>query len=195
MTSKALIQNSSQPADEALAELAKVGDGAAAALLLKRYRLLVQSIASRHNGASLETDDIVQEGFIGLLSAVYAFSPAKNAAFKTYAAVCITNAIRSAVKANACLKNSPLNSYISLEEIEIAADFTPEQLLISRENTNRISQFIENRLSQLEKNVIKHHIAGCDYKSIADKLGVSEKAVDNALQRVRGKIHRALNEN
>ncbi len=180
--------------DEALAALAQSGEQKAATELICRYRPFVRMIASRYFGASMEADDIVQEGLIGLLSAIYTYSPEKNAAFRTYCAACVTNAIRSAVKADAGKKNSPLNSYVSLEDIDIAADFSPEQIVISDEKTGYIDRLIERELSALENDVLRLRLNGCDYRTTAQTLGISEKAVDNALQRVRSKLSKALSD-
>lgn len=195
MTSQSDILNSSGQTDEALAVLAQSGTADAADELLLKYRPLVQSIASRYSGASLENDDIVQEGLLGLLSAIYSYSAGKNAAFRTYCAVCIHNAIRSAIRKDTGLKNTPLNSYISIDDIEIAVDDSPENTVISQENAEVIRSVIDRKCSCLEKKILMLHINGVDYRSSAGKLDISEKAVDNALQRVRAKLSAALNGN
>lgn len=186
--------HSSGAADEALAADAQTGNRKAATELICRYRPFVGMIASHYFGAAMETDDIVQEGMIGLLSAVYTYSPARNAAFRTYCAACVTNAVRSAVKAAAGLKNSPLNSYIPLDDVDAAAEASPEQIVISDEKAVFLARLIDTKLSGLESEVLQLHISGFDYKTTAEKLGITEKAVDNALQRVRSKLSKALNE-
>ena len=187
-------QHLSSGTDEALAALAQAGDQKAVAALIDRYRPLVAAIASRYFGASLEADDLVQEGLIGLLSAVYSFSPDKNASFKTYCSVCVVNAIRTAVKADAGKKHSPLNSSVPLEDAELTDDLSPEQIVLSDERAVFINRFICTRLSPLEQAVLKQHLNGADYHTAASALGITEKAVDNALQRARGKLARALRE-
>ncbi|MBQ6119679.1 MAG: sigma-70 family RNA polymerase sigma factor [Clostridia bacterium] len=194
MTSQSRDNTSLPTADEELAVHAQTGDQKAATELICRYRPFVKMIASHYFGASLETDDIVQEGLIGLLSAVYTYSSEKNAAFRTYCAACVTNSIRSAVKADAGKKNSPLNSYIPLSDVELPADFSPEQIVISDENTVFLNNLIDTRLSALENEVLKLHIGGADYRTTAETLGITEKAVDNALQRVRSKLSKALSD-
>ena len=194
MTSQAPAQNSSPATDETLAATAQTGEQKAATELICRYRPFVTMIASHYFGASLETDDIVQEGLIGLLSAIYTYSPARNASFRTYCAACVTNSIRSAVKADGGKKNSPLNSSVPLEDVRLTADDSPEQIVLSDEKAGFIGRLISERLSALEKAVLKQHMNGADYRAAAAALGISEKAVDNALQRVRSKLSKALNE-
>ena len=194
MTSTASNRHSSSATDETLAVNAQTGAQAAATELICRYRPFVSMIASHYFGASLEADDIVQEGLIGLLSAIYTYSPDKSAAFRTYCAACITNAIRSAVKADASRKNAPLNSSVPLETVELTDDDSPEQIVLSDEKALYINRLISTRLSPMENAVLKLHLQGADYKSAASALGITEKAVDNALQRVRGKLSKALNE-
>ena len=194
MTSQAQDIHSSPATDESLAAAAQTGEQKAVTELIRRYRPFVSMIASHYFGASLETDDIVQEGLIGLLSAVYSYTPARNAAFKTYCAACVTNSIRSAVKADAGRKNAPLNSSLSLDDVEVTADFSPEQIVLSDEKADYINRWISTRLSGLENAVLMQHLNGADYKTAAAALGISEKAVDNALQRVRGKLSKALND-
>ena len=195
MTSKSGINNSSRSADEDLAIYAQQGNNSAADELLRRYQPFVRKLSVRYFGASLETDDIVQEGLIGLLSAIYSFSTGKNAAFRTYCAACINNAIKSAIRSNTGMKNIPLNTYISIDDIELISDISPEDLFIDEEKTNFINKLIIDELSELEKNVLALHIDGNDYKTIAAMLDITDKTVDNALQRVRKKLKNALNEN
>ena len=180
--------------DEALAALAQTGDQKAVAALIDRYRPLVSAVAARYFAASMEADDIAQEGLIGLLSAVYSFSPGKNASFKTYCAVCAVNAIRTAVKADAGRKHAPLHSSVPLEDAELAEDLSPEQIVLSDERAVFINRFIGTRLSPLEQAVLKQHLNGADYRTAAAALGITEKAVDNALQRARSKLAKALND-
>lgn len=194
MTSQQHDIHSSHATDEALAADAQAGGQKAVTELIYRYRPFVAMIASHYFGASLETDDIVQEGLIGLLSAIYTYSSARNAAFKTYCAACVTNSIRSAVKADAGRKNSPLNSSVPLDNVELTADDSPEQIVLSDEKAGYINRLINTRLSDLENAVLKQHLNGADYKTAAATLGISDKAVDNALQRVRAKLSKALND-
>lgn len=194
MTSQLPDNTSSRLADEALTVLAQKGDNDSADELLKRYRSFVRTAASHYYCASLETDDIVQEGLIGLLSAIYSFSAEKNAAFRTYCSACVNNRIRSVIKKSAGTKNLPLNTYIPLEDIELPGACDPESTVIAHENAANILRLIDETLSDLEKSVLRLHMVGLSNKASADSLEISEKAVDNALQRVRTKLTKALNE-
>lgn len=176
-----------EPPDGLLAKEAQAGDTHAAGILLQRYRPLAQARAARYFGASLEQEDIVQEGMLALLSAVYAFQPERNVDFRVFAVACVENRLRSVVKENAAPKNSPLNAYIPLDTIEIADDSDPEQKIISDEAASEWFQMFENDLSSLENSVLKYFLKGYSYREIAASLGITEKAADNALQRIRNK--------
>ncbi len=194
MTSQATTQNPNPATDEVLARDAQQGVQKAADELIRRYRPFVSLIASRYFGASLEPDDIVQEGLIGLVSAVFSYSPDRNASFRTYCSACVTNAIRSAVKADAGKRNSPLNSSVPLEELELPDDVSPERIVLADEKEGYIRELIRTRLSPMETAVLRRHLNGDDYRETAKSLGISEKAVDNALQRVRSKLSKALSD-
>lgn len=191
MTSE-LNNFNSQSADEALIQNAQNGNIKAETFLLQKYRPLIASIASKYSGVALDKDDIIQEGFFGLLSAIYTFSKEKNVTFRTYSAVCISNSIKTALKAESTLKNSPLNTSVPIEDNTIISDVSPEKLIIAQENSLRIKNIINKNLSSLEKKVLYEHIAGKTYKEISASLGKSEKSVDNALQRIRLKLSKLL---
>ncbi|MBP9989679.1 MAG: sigma-70 family RNA polymerase sigma factor [Ruminococcus sp.] len=166
------------------------GDKAAMNELIARFAPTVESIASAYLSKSpLTKDDLIQEGMIGLLSSVYGYSPDGGAKFKTYATTCISNRIISAVRNQLRDKHIPLNTYCNLDNLEIIDARTDPQLIVDmQDKMNIINEKIETRLSELEKNVLRLHIAGYNYSSVAEKLSVSEKAVDNALQRARKKL-------
>lgn len=195
MTLESQNNNSSRLTDEVLISEAKSGNSKSADILLKRYYPFVRAISVRYTGTSLETDDIVQEGLLGLLSAIYSYSPGKSAAFRTYCAVCVHNRIISFLKQNEGVKNKPLNNYISFEDIDIPDTDDPESIIISEYGVDKINELISETLSEREKSVLILHIEGNSYKAAAMKLGISEKAVDNAIQRIRAKLIRLLNEN
>lgn len=160
--------------------------------LIKRFRPFVEKIASHYFGVSLESDDIVQEGMLALLSAAYSYLPGKSAAFTTYSAVCISNRLRSLVKSEAGKKNSPLNSYVPLDDIEIAADSDPVNKVLADEAAKNLSEMIDSELSAMERKVLSCMIAGMSYKEAGNALGISEKSVNNALQRLRNKLKKAM---
>ena len=180
----------SAPSDAALALAAQQGDKAALNLLIGRYRTFAQSIAAGYNGIFLEKDDFIQEAMLALLSAVYTFAPDKNAGFKTYAGVCIRNRLRSVCKAQAAQKHQPLNTYVPLDELELPGGADPEGQMISQEDAAQLAQFLQQELSTLEKQVLICRLKGLSYAVIAERLQISEKSIDNALQRVRTKLKR-----
>jgi RNA polymerase sporulation-specific sigma factor len=180
------------PSDAALALAAQQGDLSALGVLIGRYRSLAQSIAAGFTGVFLERDDFIQEAMLALLSAVYTFTPDKNASFRTYAGVCIQNRLRSAVKAQAAKKHQPLNSYVPLEEIDLPGGTDPEGQMIRQEEAAALTRFFERELSSLEKRVLLYRLGGLSYSEISKRLHITEKSIDNALQRVRTKLKRRL---
>lgn len=162
--------------------------------LIRRYLPIVESTASHYFGVSLESDDIVQEGLLALLSAAYSYLPDKSAAFRTYSAVCISNRLRSVVKADAGKKNSPLNTYVPLDDIDIPADADPVKKVLADEAAENLSHIIDTELSALERRVLICIINGMTYKQTGAALGITEKSVNNALQRLRNKLKKAMDE-
>ncbi len=201
MTSE--IKDFSFMTDEDLVRLAGNGDVNAETLLLERYKetvkitaaVLVNDYLLKNSVFSLECDDLIQEGLLGLKSAIGTYLPEKNAAFRTYASKCISNAMLGAVRAATRKRNSPPGGIVSIENIEITSGLSPEDKIISEEETKAIRMFLRNELSELEYSVIRFHLEGESYKEISEKLNITEKAVDNAIQRVRNKLSRFLSNN
>ena len=182
----------SAPSDAMLALAVQQGDKAALNVLIGRYRSFAQSLAAGYTGAALEKDDFIQEAMLALLSAIYTFAPDKNAGFKTYAGVCIHNRLRSVCKAQAAKKNQPLNTYVSLDEIELPGGSDPQDRLISEEAAAELTRFFQQELSPLEKQALILKLKGLSYSEISERLHITEKSTDNALQRVRAKLKRRL---
>ncbi|MCR5747499.1 MAG: sigma-70 family RNA polymerase sigma factor [Lachnospiraceae bacterium] len=174
-----------------------------------RYKDVVRSIASSMYLIGGETEDLIQEGMIGLFKAVREYDPGRDASFGTFARLCITRQIYSAVKASGRKKHIPLNTYVSLygqtrtddesgntvEMVEtlVAGDGTnPEEVILSKEKSDELENAIENDLSAFEKNVLELFVTGMSYSEIADVLGKNEKATDNAIQRIRGKLRKYI---
>ncbi len=174
--------------DEALAFAVQQGDRAALEQLIGRYRPFAEKCASRFRGVSLEADDFVQEANLALLSAAYTYAPHKNAGFKTYASVCVKNRLRSVLRAEAAEKNTPLNSYVPLDELQLPTGMDLEEELISAQETDALIAQIERVLSPLEKQVLLYKLEGLRYKEISARLHITEKSINNALQRVRVKL-------
>ena len=181
----------SERADEALAEASQQGNKAALSELIGRYRRLAEAAAAGYSGAFPERDDLVQEGMLALLSAAYTYSPVKNASFRTYAGVCVRNRLRSVLKEAAAQKNAPLSDYVPLDAVEISGGSEPEGQLISEEETKALYRLFDTELSRLEKQVLICRLRGLSYGEIAQKLQISQKSADNALQRVRSKLKKA----
>lgn len=170
------------------------GDTDAVAVLISRYIPLINKYAFQFSKV-LDFDDLVQEGSLGLLDAISSFRPDKDVKFSTYAAVCVRNKMLKAVEKASSQKSGGLRGNVSLSELpERADDLTPENIFIGKESLDAVMDDVKKVLSPLERRILFSHLGGMDYKTIAQNLKISQKSVDNALQRVRRKlksIHRA----
>ena len=175
---------------EDMLNAARNGDNEAMNELIKAFAPTVEKIAASYTGrCPLTHSDLIQEGMIGLLSSVYGYSSSGGAEFATYSVKCISNCIMSAVRNQLRNKHTPLNSYVLIDSIDLAdGQANPEVVVEMQERMNLLRERINNKLSNLEKDVLKLHIAGHNYNSIAEKLSVTDKTVDNALQRARKKL-------
>lgn len=202
-------QNYSKQTDEALALLAQKGDKEAERVLVLRFMPLVQLKSRPYFLIGAERDDLVQEGAIGLFSAIKDYDPERNAGFRSFAEVCITHNVLAAIKRATRKKHMPLNSSISLdkpidedeETSETLADrlnpaeaADPESIAIKRESELRLAKEIEAHLTPLEFRVLTLFLSGMSYAQIAKELGKTPKAADNALQRVKKKVAALLND-
>jgi RNA polymerase sporulation-specific sigma factor len=196
--------------DENLAELAKSGDADAMDALLTRYKSVVLQCASRFFLSGGARDDLIQEGMIGLYRAILRFDGEKKAGFKGFAATCVKRQIIDAVRKNNNSRNYALNNYVSLDEVGLSADLPdPEERVLSIEAYEELKAESKN-LSRLELIILKKYLDGKSYSEIAfeirngaveknidaerniDKakknIGITEKSVDNAIQRIRRKL-------
>ena len=155
-----------------------------------------------------ENEDLIQEGMIGLIKAVRDYDAEQGASFASFAELCVSRQMYSAIEASKRKKHLPLNSYVSLYEesgtegegkntplidtIESVKDNDPEVLYFSREYTEAFAEQLKENLSPLENHVLYLHLMGTDYKTIAELLGKSPKSIDNALQRIKGKAEKML---
>ena len=130
-----------------------------------------------------------------MFNSCFSFREDKNVSFRTYASKCIANAIRAALRSSTRKKNTPPGGVVSLSDIDIMANDSLEDSIISAESTDSIFRFLSSSLSDKESDVVRLYISGKKYKDIAEELGLTEKAVDNALQRIRTKLTRFLDEN
>jgi RNA polymerase sporulation-specific sigma factor len=178
-------------------------DDDAVEYLLKKYGYLVKREVRTVYLIGAEMDDLSQEGMIGLFKAMRDYQPEKDTSFVTFASVCIRRQIQNAITNSNRKKHVPLNSYVSLymnseeddnfmleERLVTSREEDPEKLLIAKEQQKDRNERIQKELSKLEKQVLTLYLQGMSYEAIAEHLGKTEKAVDNALQRIRGKLSR-----
>lgn len=172
--------------DEQLCRLAASGDRRAEGVLISRYLGMVRRFAAGRRGA-LDYDDLVQEGCIGLLDAIAGFDPSREAKFSTYAYACIRHRVSRALQ-QAGGQTPPT---VPLEAGEEAGGGDPGDLLIVREQLELAETLLAGLLTPLERKIFFAHLGGFSYQSIADTLDISEKSVDNALQRAKRKLRKA----
>ena len=196
--------NYSELDDNRLQELAAVGDRQAEERLVVKYMRLVRRCSRPFFLVGGAPEDLIQEGMLGLLSAIRQYDPKQNAAFKTYAELCIKNRLLSAVKTDSRLKHNPLNDGLPLDlllseesQIPLLAYTelfrrTPEEQVLARENKMELQQSFKRCLSPMERNVLRLYLDGLSYQEIAKQTGKPIKAVDNAIQRIRRKLAQNL---
>ena len=196
-------------ADEQVVKLAQEdGDGAALEYLLNKYKNFVRTKARSYFLIGADHEDIVQEGMIGLYKAIRDYRAEKLSSFRAFAELCVTRQIITAIKTATRQKHIPLNSYISLNKpiYEEDSDRTlldviteegvsnPEEMIIDREDLSLIEGRIGQMLSGLEKDVLVRYMEGKSYVEIADEMGRHVKSIDNALQRIKRKLLKYLEE-
>lgn len=185
--------------------LAQNKEDSAMEYLLEKYKPLVRQKTRKLFLIDGDKDDLIQEGMIGLFKAVRDYQAGKDAAFRTFADLCISRQLYSAIKKSNRLKNQPLNSYISIysdefnDADELAGDRTvissgsdnianPEAIVIDRESAVDMQNQMFDKLSKMEREVLKRYLDGMTYQEIAADMKKSPKSIDNALQRIKGKI-------
>ena len=191
----------SERADEALCTLAASGDRIAEEALVMRYHRLVRICARPYFLAGGDSEDLIQEGMVGLLAAIREYDSGKAASFRTFAEVCIKNRLISVIKAAARDKHIPLNNYVSFETPLFsgngdhyaygAADQLqedPEAILLGREAFQERMRALEGQLSGFEASILRLYLNGLSYSAIAAEVNKSPKSVDNAVQRIRRKL-------
>ena len=188
--------------DKELALLAQGGNLDAEETLMRKYKGTVKVKANMYYMVGADEDDIVQEGMIGLLKAIRQYDPNKEASFGTFASICITRQIISAIRSADRDKHKALNTYVSLndplkeESGEITLEETlknntaenPETLLVIKDVVYYILHNGDNIFSDLEMEVLNEVLKGREYEQIAKKLGKNVKSIDNAMQRAKKKI-------
>jgi RNA polymerase sporulation-specific sigma factor len=194
--------------DEDIVGLARDGSGIASEYLINKYKNFVRAKARSYFLIGADREDIIQEGMIGLYKAIRDFRSDKLSSFRAFAELCITRQIITAIKTATRQKHIPLNSYVSLNKpiydedsdrtlldvISGAKVSDPEELIISREEFGDIETKMGEILSDLEWRVLMAYLDGKSYQEIANELGRHVKSIDNALQRVKRKLERYLDD-
>lgn len=192
--------------DEEVVRLANDNNAMAFEFLMYKYKNFVRGKARSYFLVGADRDDIIQEGMIGLFKAVRDYDSTRRASFRSFAEICITRQIITAIKSATRQKHIPLNSYVSLNKpiyeeesgrtlldvIEENRPTDPMELFISREDMDKIHSTIGEILSELELRSLMSYLDGKTYNEIALELNRHEKSIDNALQRVKKKMERCL---
>ena len=199
--------SNTQQTDMDLLRLAAAGDAEATEALLARYRYLVESKARNYFLIGADHDDVVQEGMIGLYKAIRDYRIDRASCFRSFADLCVTRQIISAVKMATRNKHLPLNAYISLYRspgsdaesdmrlVDCLADAlvpSPYDMLFERKGAVGRLEAAREALSRLEQSVLECYLQGKSYREMAVELRRSSKTIDNALQRVKRKLFLSL---
>lgn len=195
--------------DEELIKNLRDGDEAVTDFIMDKYKFLVKKKAKAMYILGGENDDLIQEGMIGLFKAVRDYEEGQGMTFYSFADLCISRQIYSAIEASRRKKHIPLNSYVSLYEEQGESDEKkqplidilesdqygdPEKLFFHKEYMADLEQKLRENLSSLESRVMYLHLKGMDYQTIAKLLDKSPKTVDNALQRIKAKAEKIISE-
>lgn len=177
--------------------------------LIRRYRGLVKREARKLYLIGSDEEDLIQEGMIGLFQAIRDYAPKEESSFASFAKLCVTRQMYSAVTASNRKKHQPLNTYVSLDSPVFADGYSesgdrgqtmedmiyadekntnPEKIILDREQVVMIESVIIERLTSYERKVLKLYLEGQSYDDIAEALSKTRKAIDNAIQRIRRKI-------
>ena len=195
--------------ENCILKLAKEGDSLATEYIIEKYKNFVKAKSRTYFLIGADHEDIIQEGMIGLYKAIRDYSSDGGSSFRSFADLCITRQIITAIKTATRQKHQPLNSYISLnkpvydEESEntLMESFfekqhlDPEEIMINKERFDFMEVRLSQELSKYETNVLKGYLAGKSYQEIAAKLDKPEKSIDNALQRIKKKIEKLMKTN
>lgn len=202
-------ENYRQYSDDELIDRLRRGESAVMDYICDKYKDLVRSKAKSMFILGADSEDLIQEGMIGLFKAVRDYDMGRDASFHTFAELCISRQMYTAVQAAKRRKHLPLNTYISLDSKsalsgeerenqnlgEILADrveMSPEELFLDKERVAYLEKAIEEELSDFERQVLDLYMTGMSYTEIAKVLGRDGKATDNALQRLKAKIRKRL---
>ncbi len=194
--------------DEQLIRRLRAGEKDIMDYLMVKYKSMVRRKAREMFLIGGENDDLIQEGMIGLMKAVQDYNTEQGKSFRSFAELCVSRQMYSAIEASRRKKHFPLNSYVSLYEVEkededskeiplidtirSEVDNNPEVLYFSKEYAEAFIENLKDSLSALENHVLYLHLMGTDYRTIADILNKSPKTIDNALQRIKAKAGKLL---
>ena len=198
------------PEDDII-NMAQSGNDEAMTFLMEKYKSLVRQKTRTFFLTGGDKDDLIQEGMIGLYKAICDYIPEREASFKTFAELCISRHVYSAIKISNRMKNQPLNTYISIyapafsvnnepdesdsmidQELEIA-EGNPEDIIINRESAVFVHKQLFKGLSKMETQVLSRYLDGMTYQEIAADMDKTPKSIDNALQRIKNKLNRQRN--
>ena len=191
--------------DEELIRMLRSGQTNIADYIMEKYKPLVRKKTNAMYLIGGETDDLIQEGMIGLFKAVRDYKEEKETSFFSFADLCISRQLYSALEASNRKKHQPLNTYVSfsnqedeegrnLEEIVSDQNISPEQMLIEQEGREEFFQRLKENLSAMERTVLYLYLEGNGYTQIAEIMSKTPKSIDNTLQRIRGKIKQMKSE-
>lgn len=190
--------------DEQLIRNLRDGETAITDFIMDKYKFMVKKKAKAMYLLGGENDDLIQEGMIGLFKAIRDYDLQQEKSFYSFADLCISRQMYTAIKLSQRQKHMPLNSYVSLYEqgedtyeerqqplidlLRTEKDNNPEELFLDKEYFSMMERELKNRLSDLESRVLHLHLMGEDYRTIAKLLDKSPKSIDNALQRIKQKV-------
>lgn len=196
--------------EEEIIKRAQARDNDAVDFLMQKYKSVVRRKTRTLFMIGSDRDDLIQEGMIGLFKAIRDFEVGKEASFATFAELCISRQLYSAIKSSNRQKNIPLNTYISIDSLTNISDggegegefisqqsfshlgMNPEEILINRENAENAKEKLVQCLSKMEREVLELYLSGLTYQEIALKLEKEPKAIDNALQRIKSKVNKQI---
>jgi RNA polymerase sporulation-specific sigma factor len=198
-------ETSQDVADDVLVERYRQGDQDALSELLHRYRGFARAKARTYFLVGGDREDVVQEGMIGLYKAVRDFSTASGASFRSFAELCITRQVLTAIKTATRQKHAPLNTYVSFdrprdddpertvgESLAVEDGGDPLELIVESDELARLQTAFDEVLSGLEVDVLQLYVDGRSYQEIAELLGRRVKSIDNAIQRIKRKLEQRV---
>ena len=197
------LNSLSEFSDEALCALAVSGNREAEETLVTRYNRLVRTCARPFFLTGGDSEDLTQEGMVGLIKAVREYDGEKDASFRTFAEICIRNRLYSVLRSAARDKHKALNQSVSLDTPDFDSNSytsgpsnltqrNPEDDMIDREHTAALLSGVRKQLSEFEAKILGYYLDGLSCREIAEAVGKPPKSVDNAVQRIRRKVAQQL---